>query len=226
MTNTTVSSQNIGLAFETLGLYPGAKMQLQAIADEPQAHHWVTYVGCIGRCSVLTTLPLEHGKGMWIKAGQTFVIRGFNGKYAYAFTSQMLRARAHPFAYLHFSWPHNIEGQIVRNSLRVDVILPVHVVRADGSSIATTLLDVSISGAMLDSSMELGKLEDKVHLELVVNLDGNTVKMNMLAAIRNIHRKENEPGYKVGLEFIDVSQNDHLILNYFIDSVTQSGPSG
>jgi c-di-GMP-binding flagellar brake protein YcgR len=223
MTDTTVASQNADLAFETLGLYPGTKMQLQAIADEPQPHHWVTYIGCIGHGSVLTTLPLEHGKGMWIQAGQTFVIRGFNGKYAYAFTSQVLRARAHPFAYLHFSWPQSIEGQIVRNSLRVDVILPVHVLRADGSSVATTLLDVSISGAMLDSSAELGTLGDKVRLELVVNLDGNAVKMNMLAAIRNIHRKDDEVGYKVGLEFIDVSQNDHLMLNYFIDSVTQSG---
>ena len=222
MINTNTGTQNIDMAFDALGLYPGAKMQLQAIADEPQPHHWVTYVGCINHSSVLTTLPLENGKGMWIKTGQTFVIRGFNGKYAYAFTSQMLRARAHPFAYLHFSWPHSIEGQIVRNSLRVDVVLPVHVSRADGSSVATTLLDVSITGAMLDSSMELGAIGDKVHLELVINLDGNTVKMKMLAAIRNIHRKEDNAGYKIGLEFLDVSQNDHLILNYFIDSVTQS----
>ena len=223
MTNSRTSKQNIEMGFEALGLYPGAEMQIQSVDDGLQIHHWVKFVGLIRNCSILTTLPFENGKGMWLRNGQTFVVRGFNGRYAYAFTSQMIRARANPFAYIHFSWPQSIESLIVRNSLRVDVVLPVNVSRSDNSSVSTTLHDVSVSGAMLDSSTELGSIGDRVHLELVVNLDGNAVKMQMLASIRNIHHKDGDAGFKTGIEFIDVSQNDRLILNYYIDSVARGG---
>jgi c-di-GMP-binding flagellar brake protein YcgR len=219
------SAEQAGLDFEALGLNPGATMQIQAVADTPQPHHWVKYVGCISKSSVLTTLPVEDGKGMWIQTGQTFVVRGFNGRYAYAFTSQMIRARAHPFAYLHFSWPHSIESQVVRHSQRVDVVLPVNVLLADNSSISTTLIDVSISGAMLDSPLSIGAAGDKVHVELSINLDGNAVRMNIPAIIRNVHANEGGEGFNTltGVEFNDISQNDRLILNYFIDSVSQAG---
>lgn len=223
MTNSEPDNQKVEMDFAALGLYPGATMQIQAIDDVSPMHHWVKFIGFINHSSILTTLPFEDGKGMWIQPGKTFVVRGFNGKYAYAFTVQTIRARANPFAYIHFSWPHSIESQIVRHSRRIDVALPVNISKMDNTSVATTLFDISVSGAMLDSAAELGAIGDKIHVELVVNLAGNTVKMNVLATIRNVHQNKDGEDFKTGIEFNDVSQNDHLMLNYFIDSVAQVG---
>ena len=222
MTDSASGNNELHMDFEALGLFPGATMRIQAVNDDLQSHHWVKFIGFIKNSSILATLPIEGGKGMWIQKGQTFILRGFNGRYAYAFTSQTLRARANPFAYIHLSWPHDIEVQVVRKSLRVDVALPVNVSRSDNTSVATTLLDVSIAGAMLDSVIELGALGDQIRVELLVNLVGNSAKINVAAIIRNIHPKENGGGFKTGIEFKDISQNDHLILNYYIDSVTQN----
>jgi hypothetical protein len=57
----------------------------------------------------------------------------------------------------------------------------------------------------------------------MVNLPGNTVKVSLPAIIRNIHHKDDGVGFKTGLQFIDISQNDLLVLNYFIDCATQEG---
>lgn len=222
MVDTVLSNQGLRMDIDALGLMSGATMQIQAVDNGLQAHHWVKFIGFIKDCSVLTTLPLEDGKGMWMQQGQTFILRGFNGRYAYAFTSQMMRARANPFAYIHFSWPHDIEVQVVRHSLRVDITLPVNVLMSDNTTVATTLHDVSISGARLDSKEEFGSVGAQVHVELLIGLDGNTMKMNIPAIIRNVHPNENGKGFNTGLEFKDISQNDRLILNYFIDSVTQT----
>ncbi len=223
MATAGASAEETGMDFEALGLYPGSPMQLQAVAEVLQPHHWVKYVGCIDQCSVLTTLPLEEGKGMWMQPGQTFVVRGFNGRQAYAFSAQVLRARADPYAYLHLSWPRTIEIQPVRNALRVGVVLPVNVLKADGGSVAATLVDVSISGAMLDSALPVGAVGDKVHAGLSINLDGNAVRMDIPALIRSVHPGEDGKGCVAGLEFSGMGQNDRLILNYFIDSLGRNG---
>jgi len=223
MAKITAVDQKIEMDFAALGLYPDATMQIQAIDNESQVHQWVKFIGYIKDRSVLTTLPVQDGKGMWIQHGQTFVIRGFNGKYAYAFSSQVIRARADPYAYIHFSWPGSIEIQVVRHSLRIDVALPIHVSRMDNTAVATTLLDVSTSGAMLDSSVDLGALGDQLRVELLVNLGGNTLKINIAATIRNVHTKEDGSGLKTGIEFANISQNDLLLLSYFIDSLAQKG---
>ncbi len=160
---------------------------------------------------------------MWILKGEKFVIRGFNGKFAYAFTTEVICGYTTPFSFIMFSWPHNMESRIVRKALRVDVALPVNVSRSNNTVISAMLHDVSVFGAMVDSSEQIGTIGDHVQTELFVELDGNSEKMNVPATIRNVHHKEDGEGFKIGIEFNDIKQNDRLILNYFIDSVAQTG---
>ena len=160
---------------------------------------------------------------MWIQKGEDFVVRGFNGRFAYAFTSQVIGECTSPFLYLYFSWPKSIESLTVRDSLRVDIALPVHISRSDSTSVTTMLHDLSITGAMIDSLMELGTIGDQIKTEIMVDLPGNKVKVSVPAIIRNIHHDSDGVGFKTGLQFTDISQNDLLVLNYFIDSVNRDG---
>lgn len=223
MSNAETDDPDVRMSFENLGLYSGAMMSIQPLSEEAHERYGVKFIGFIEGCSILVTLPVHDGKGLWMQTGQTFVIRGFNGKYAYAFSAQVLRARALPFPYVHFSWPHNIECQLVRSSLRVAVSMPVNVIRSNGTPASASLLDLSISGAMVDSPGEIGVQGEHIKVELKMDVEGRAVSMNINAVIHNIHRNEEGTGFKTGLEFQDVSQNDRLVLHYYIDSVRQSG---
>lgn len=198
-------------------------MQVQSLADLAQVRHKVRFIGFIKDKSLLTTLPFRNGERMWMEDGQAFIVRGFNGRYAYAFTTPVIRARAHPFTYLHFAWPQKVECQLVRNSLRVAVSLPASIPRVDGTQVAVAMLDLSASGAMLDSQVEIGAAGDHIRLGFTVDFEGDAVNLNIPAAIRKIYRKENGAGFRIGLEFENVSQNDALVLHYFIHTLNQAG---
>lgn len=215
------NEQPVELDFEFIRLNPGAEMQVQSLADLAQVRHKVRFIGFIKGKSLLTTLPLRNGERMWMEEGQAFIVRGFNGRYAYAFTTPVIRARAHPFTYLHFAWPRKVECQLVRNALRVAVSLPASLSRVDEPPVAVTMLDLSATGAMLDSPVETGAVGDHIQLGFAVDFEGDTISLNISAAIRKIYPKENEPGYRIGLEFENISQSDALVLHYFINTISQ-----
>lgn len=213
--------QPIEIGFEAVRLYPGAEMQVQCLADLAQVRHKVRFIGFIKDKSLLTTLPFRNGERMWMEEGQAFIVRGFNGRYAYAFTTPVLRARAHPFPYLHFAWPRRVECQLVRNSLRVAVSLPASITFMDGASAAATIRDMSVSGALLDLPVEAGEVGDRIQLGFAVSFEDEAMNLGISAEIRKIYRKESETGSRIGLEFENVSQNDTLILHYFINAVSR-----
>lgn len=213
--------QPVEIGFESIRLHTGAEMQVQSLADVAQERHKVRFIGFIKDKSLLVTLPFRNCERMWMEEGQAFIVRGFNGRYAYAFTTPVLRARAHPFAYLHFAWPRKVECRLVRNALRVAVALPASISRVDGSSLAVTMLDLSASGTLLDSPVEAGAVGDHIQLGFAVDFEGSAMSLGISAEIRKIYRKENEAGCRIGLEFEKVSQSDALVLHYFINTVSQ-----
>lgn len=214
------SDQPVEVDFDAIRLYPGAEMQVQSLADVAQVRHKVRFIGFIKDKSLLVTLPLKNGERMWMEEGQTFIVRGFNGKYAYAFTTPVIRARAHPFPYLHFAWPLEVECQLVRNALRVAVSLPAAISQAGGQPVTVTILDLSASGALIDSPVEAGAAGDHVQLDFAVDFEGDAMKLGIPSAvIRKIYQKESEAGYRIGLGFEHISQNDSLILHYFINTI-------
>lgn len=207
------------MALDALRLYPGAAMYIQSQSDGAHARHKVQFIGTIKGKSVMVTLPFENDKGMWMQAGQTFVVRGFNGIYAYAFSAHVIRARAHPFPYIHFSWPRKVDCQLVRKALRVELAMPAKVALPDNSAVAVTLLDLSAPGAMLDSPAALGALGDHARIGFAVDFEGNTTPLDLAIIIRNIHPKEDGTGFRIGVGFEAVAQNEALILHYVINNI-------
>lgn len=213
------NDHSLTMAFDTLRLYPGAAMYIQSQGDGAHTRHKVQFIGTIKGKSLLVTLPFENGKGMWMQAGQTFVVRGFNGIYAYAFSAQVIRARAHPFPYIHFSCPREIGGQRVRKSLRVEVALPAKITLPDNSTVAVTLLDLSAPGSMLDSPVALGAVGDHAKICFAVEFEENETRIDLSVIIRNIHPKEDGTGFRIGVGFDAVARNDALILHYVINNI-------
>lgn len=215
------------VSFDAVKLSPGSVMHIQSMLDETQERHEVRYIGMIKGQSLLVTLPMVEGTGMWMPIKQKYIIRGFNGRHAYAFTAQVIRARTHPFPYVHLSYPQSVEYRQVRHSLRIPVSMSAQITtQLNNTPVAVNLLDLSTLGTMVDSPVSLGKIGDRVHLTLRLPFQENEVALSLDANIRSISISDiNEQAQgihsHVGLEFESVSQNDLLILNYHIFSVVQ-----
>lgn len=214
-TLTQVTSSNVSL--DAIKLQPGAVMQIQSCDEGGQVHHDVRFVGVIKSNSFLVTVPMTGGTRMWMKPGSEFILRGFNGRYAYAFTSKVIRAREQPFPYVHFSYPPSVEYKAVRHSLRIGVTQPATVTTTANSPVAVTMLDLSASGSMIESPESLGNAGDLIHLAFTVPLEGHEVSLSIAAVIRNIYQTDDTGRGRIGLAFEDVSQNDNLILHYFLE---------
>lgn len=214
-----INDQSVKMSFEVLRLYPGATMYMQSQSDNTQPRHKVEFIGTIKGRSLLVTLPFENGKGMWLQQGQTFIVRGFNGIYAYAFSAQVIRPRAHPFPYIHFSCPRDVDAQLVRKSLRVEVALKANVTLPDNSTVAVTMLDLSAPGSMLDSPATLGALGDHARIGFAVDFEGSSTRLEFSITVRNIHKKEDGTGFRIGVGFENISQNEALMLHYFINNI-------
>lgn len=91
------------------------------------------------------------------------------------------------------------------------------------SALTVTVLDLSASGALLDLPVETGAAGDHIRLGFAVDFEGDAMNLSISAAIRKIYRKENEGSSRIGLEFENVSQNDALVLHYFIHALSQVG---
>lgn len=204
--------------FEALRLRPGAALQLQDPGTG--ATHGVKFIGALKGKSLLLTLPTVNGQGMKVQTGQSFVIRGFTGKHAYAFESRVLMVQPHPYAYLHLSYPASITAKIVRKALRVRAGLPATVTpRTGGQAIAATIVDLSATGAMIDSSTSPGAVSDVVSLAFPIAFDNITANLNISAVIRSIKKSETDDSMQTGLEFDNIEHNDDLILRCFTYSI-------
>lgn len=213
----TANDQSVQMSLDEIRLYPGAEIYIQLMAEGAYPRHKVNFIGYIKHKSLLLTLPFEHDQGLWMKAGQTFVIRGFNGLYAYAFSAQVLRARAHPFPYIHFSWPHDVVCQQVRKSRRVAVEMPANVEREGHGAVAVTMLDLSVLGAMLESTRGLGEVGTPANISFTVMVEESEKKLNLSIIIRNIHQKDNVPGFRIGVGFENLTEEEIMILHYFVN---------
>ncbi len=219
MPNLITNTPSTEIKFDAIKLNPGEVMQIQVLDGGSSARHEVRFIGFIKDKSLLVTLPFLNGEGMWMRPGKTYVVRGFNGIHAYAFSSQVIRARAHPFTYLHFSWPHKVECQLVRHSLRVNVSLPAIIVLSEVSSVAVTMLDLSVSGTMLDAPTELGVIGDHHNIRFTVEVEDHTVNLELLTIIRNIRPKDDGTGFCIGIGFESVPMNDGLTLHFFTNAL-------
>lgn len=208
-----------GISFEALHLRPGAALQIQSLTDGSVTHN-VKYVGAITGKSMLVTLPIVNGRGIWVQAGLPYVIRGFTGKCAFAFEAPALMARAHPFPYIHFTYPQNVNSRAVRKSVRVKLSLPASVTpRSGGESAPVTMMDLSITGSMLDAHAPIGEIGDVVKLAFSVAFEGITANMGISAIIRSIQKSVGGESLRIGLEFENVAHNDNLILRCFVHTI-------
>ncbi len=203
------------VGFDRIGLGIGSMLRLHA--QEPDARHYhVQLIGLYRDKGFITTLPVSGDKELWMTPGSTYVFHVLAGTHVHAFTSQVMIARAHPYPHVHFEYPAGMQSQKVRKSHRVRMALDVLLSGTGGAEPQARVVDLSLNGALLELAAPVEG--DTLRMTLPIHLDEAQKDLSIEAAIRNREApgKAGRP-WRIGVEFGDISEQDRLLLHYFID---------
>ena len=210
------------MEYSDLKLQVGETIQLQPHDGEGSRRLHSKIIGYLPGSSMLVTTPRVKDKVMIIREGQPFVVRMMLGNRIVGFTSTVLRSCARPYPYLHLSFPDEMEQIIVRQAQRVNVKLFASLKNDNPDFLfekphSATIIDISILGAMLVASEQLGEVDDKVVLTSVLKFAGAEKMLSIPAILRNVHADQaQDASYYHGLEFDIKDQQTVTTLHGFV----------
>lgn len=214
------------LPLRTLKLRPGMFMQSQRLVKQAERlvkdspNYEAQFLGAIeDKCLFLVpvgTFSIKTG----MRAGETFVIRGFTGQYDFQFTAKVIQAfdftfREPAYAYAVLEYPERVHARKVRNSLRIRTSMPVSATpRTSLPAAEATIIDLSVDGALLRSEADLGSAGDLVSLAFSIGSDEDLVYVEALARI--CHRRIGDDGVLSGVLFETIADRDRLRIREFV----------
>lgn len=209
-------AKEIVVGMDDVRWYVGETLYLQQI-DNPSIRYTVRLIGFVKNKTMFVTAPSTDGKLDFIRDGQTFIVRAFSGKKAYAFVASTVKSVHTPHAYLHLSYPKEVRCTVVRKGVRAEVkiIAAVSLGAAERTG-AATLTDLSMGGTSGTVKQVLGTKGEEGQIKFKVRAAGQDEYLNLRMVLRSVAPSENGDGFKHGFEFLDVSIHDRLILSAFV----------
>lgn len=206
-----------------LNLQIGETLQIAPV--ESSVRHYVRLIGYLKGHSVVVTTPRSDGKVMLVREGQVYNVRMLSGNAVQGYKCTVLKSTNSPYPHLHLSYPREVESVVVRNAQRINTQLIVAVNNEDPEwkgmkSIPATIVDISTTGAMLMSSMPLGKVSDVLTVLMKPMVGGVEQYLSIPATIRRIIDNEDRPddqsARRYGVEFQIIEETDRLILHGYV----------
>ncbi|WP_162059075.1 flagellar brake protein [Undibacterium sp. KW1] len=187
------------------------------VHDHTAVRYTVKLIGFVKNMSIMVTAPSIDGKAVIIRDGQTFIVRAFPGKKAYAFTASAIKSVYSPHPYLHISYPKQVRCTTIRQGSRANVKIIASVTIGDPEqTAAATLGDLSMGGASGVMKKPVGKKGDAGVIKFRVSAAGNDEYLTLNVILRSQAQTENGLEYRHGFEFVDVSAQSKLILSAFV----------
>ena len=206
-----------------LNVQIGETVQISPV--ESGVRHYVRLIGYLKGHSVIVTTPRHDGKVMLVRDGQLYNVRMLSGNSVQGYQCKVLRAANVPYPHLHLSYPRQVASVVVRNAERIPTRLTVAVNNESPDwngmkAIPATMIDVSLTGAMLVSEMPLGKVGDRITVLMKPVVGGSEQLLSMPATIRRILDEEtfaqDPAGARYGIQFGEVQDTDRLVLHAFV----------
>ncbi|MDP2431726.1 MAG: flagellar brake protein [Pseudomonadota bacterium] len=210
-------SQEENLSFDAIKLMPGDALQLQPMLEGQTERFTVHVIGVMKPKSVLVTMPVVEGKLIFVRDGQTYLVRAFSGLNVCAFKARVLKSQLQPFPYLHLSYPDSVQAMRIRRAMRAPASIIVAVQQSEeGKQIgAGKLVDISVGGAKMFSPMKLGEKGESLWLSFKVKLGDMEEYVKTPVIIRSSGEEDDDQGKRMksfGIQFGDLSQSQRLII--------------
>lgn len=205
------------LSFDAVKLMPGDTLQLQPLLEGQTERFSVSVIGVMKPKSLLVTAPMVDGKLIFVRDGQTYLVRAFSGLNVCAFKARILKSQLQPFPYLHLSYPDSVQAMRIRKAMRApaNIIVAVHDTEDGRQSGAGKIIDLSVGGARMYSPMKVGVKDQTLWLSFKVMLGDMEEYVKTPAVIRAVGEEDDEQGKHMnvfGLQFGDLTQSQRLII--------------
>ncbi len=205
------------LSFDAVKLMPGDALQLQPLLEGQTERFSVHVIGVMKPKSLLVTAPVVDGKLIFVRDGQTYLVRAFSGLNVCAFKARILKSQLQPFPYLHLSYPDSVQAMRIRKAMRApaNIIVAVHENEEGRQSGAGKIIDLSVGGARMYSPMKIGVKDQTIWLSFKVMLGDMEEYVKTPAVIRAVGEEDDEQGKRMnvfGLQFGELEQSQRLII--------------
>lgn len=203
-------------AMDEVRWYVGETLYLQQI-ENSGSRCMVRLIGFVKNKMLFVTTPVSDGRFEYVREGQTYVVRAFSGKKAYAFTASAIKSIHTPHPYLVLTYPKEVRCAVVRQGARAQVNIIASVSLGEPERIgAAELSDLSIGGASGILKQSLGRKGESGRIKFKVTAADHDEYLNLKAILRSVAPSETGDGFRHGFEFAELSVHDRLILSAFV----------
>ena len=181
--------------------------------------YFSSLVGYVKDEYIILKIPMESGAPIALAEGERLTIRVFSGIKVCSFACTVERVFGRPLFYVHVSFPTSVQGTSLRTAMRVKVDLPALISGSGthGQPLACTILNLSVSGALVVSPNRLPADEEQITLQFSLKAppDDQEVRIPARAAIRNVNvtkAADDSDLYTYGLQFVDLDPGHYTLL--------------
>ncbi|MES2263877.1 MAG: flagellar brake protein [Pseudomonadota bacterium] len=205
--------------FEQMNLQVGGRIQFITHRTIKPIQHFSTMIGWVKDEYMIVKLPFEHGAPVAVNEGDKLTIRVFSGVTVCSFAATVERVFGRPLFYAHLTFPDHIQGTSLRTAMRVKVDIPAHVNTPNTPPVSVFLVNLSVSGALIESQRRLPQDDAQVGLSftLIAQPGNRQVLVNTEASIRNIHvvkpaAQDKDEVFTYGVQFVDLDPVHYTML--------------
>jgi c-di-GMP-binding flagellar brake protein YcgR len=194
-------------AFEQMNLQVGGRIQLITHRTLRPMQHFSTVIGWVRDEYMIVKIPMENNGPIAITEGDKLTVRVFSGVNVCSFSTVVQRVFLRPLMYAHVSFPTDIQGTSLRAAMRVKVEIPAKMMRDDGNHASVFIVNLSVSGALIESAQPLSREGETVQLDftLLAPPDDRQVRIHTPALVRNASmvqsQKEGKDVFSYGVQF-------------------------
>jgi c-di-GMP-binding flagellar brake protein YcgR len=206
--------------FEAMNLQVGGRLQFITYRGIKPVQHFSTLIGYIKDEYMIVKIPMEHGAPIALSEGEKLTIRVFSGVTVCSFDCTVARVFGRPLLYAHITFPASIHGTSLRAAMRVKVDIPAQVTgsRPGAAPINCFLVNLSVTGALIESPRKLPPDDEMVTLQfnLIAQPGNQQVNVSTRATIKNVNvvkpSSDRLEVFTYGVQFVNLDSAHHTLL--------------
>jgi c-di-GMP-binding flagellar brake protein YcgR len=208
--------QRVWLQLHETSVRPGDIVHLERGLDGTRLT--TQFIGYQKNKSVVVTIPVDAQGPVFLKEGETVVVKVFSGKHVLAFPSTVLAFVAKPFPHLHLNYPADVSGVVVRHAKRAPTRI-VASLESEGEQAAAIITDLSVGGLSFATRSATIQVGANIRCNFKIVIADCPFLLQAVCQVRSNRGAQFDvlPGATAyGAQFKELSAEDALVIALFV----------